>query len=464
MNLPAGPRAPAALQTLWFVRRPMAMLERWHQRYGDVFKTNYLGFGKGVYVADPAAIRELFTGDQSDLLAGEANSFLEPVLGKHSVLVLDGPEHLRQRRLLLPPFQGSRVQAFRTTVREAAEREVDGWQPGTQIVLRERMRALTFDVICRAVFGVAERERVDRLRVALMELIDKASVLLAVPLMQKDLGPWSPGGRFARRLREADRLLYEEIARRRAEPDLEQRGDVLSLLMCARDEDGGAMSDAELRDELITMLAAGHETTATGLAFALDLLLRHPDEHAALRESIRAGDDAYLVAVMKETLRVRPVIDAAERTLTKPRRVAGYDLPPGLKVYPGIAMVHLRPELYPEPHAFKLRRWIDGEPEPYAWLPFGGGIRRCIGAALAQAEMVEALRVIVGRADLAPVRPEADPVVLRGITLAPKHGVQVRVLSVDPREQVLDDPRGGAPDEVAVDGVGGRPERNALPH
>src|SRR5436305_1945255 len=170
MGVPPGPRAPAAIQTLQFVRRPLDMLERWRERYGDAFTANYLGFGKGVYVSDPTAIRELFTGDQSDLLAGEANSILEPILGKHSVLVLDGPEHLRQRRLLLPPFQGSRVQAFRTIVSEVAEREVDGWDTGSQVVLRDRMRALTFDVICRAVFGVTEPERVARLRDALIEL------------------------------------------------------------------------------------------------------------------------------------------------------------------------------------------------------------------------------------------------------------------------------------------------------
>ena len=451
MALPPGPRAPSPIQTARFVRRPLQMLERWHERYGDAFTVNYLGFGRGVYVTDPRAIRELFTGDQSDLLAGEANSFLEPILGKHSVLVLDGPEHLRQRKLLLPPFQGSHVGAFRTVVREVAEREVDGWNPGSRIVLRERMRALTFEVICRAVFGVTERARVDRLRAALIEVIDKASVLLAVPLMQKDLGPWSPGGRFRRRLAAADRLLYEEIARRRAEPDLEERTDVLSLLMRARDEDGRPMSDRELRDELFTMLGAGHETTATGLSFALELLLRNPAELERLRDSIAAGDDAYLDAVMKETLRLRPVIDAAERTLTKTRRIAGHDMPPGIKVYPAIALVQMRPDLYPDPHAFKPERWLDESVESYAWLPFGGGIRRCIGAALAQAEMIEALRVIVPRTELEPLRAEADPVVLKGITLAPKHGVPVRVVSVRPAPPLAV----AAPAEAAAASSGG---------
>jgi cytochrome P450 len=430
MALPPGPRGPALLTTIKFVRRPIEHLRDWHARYGDVFTVGYVGFGKGAYVADPDAIKELFTGDQSDLHAGEANSFLEPILGPNSVLVLDGPKHLRQRKLLLPPFQGAHVNAYREVIREVAEREVAGWQPGAELVMRERMRALTFEVIARVVFGVTEAARVERLRVALSAVIDAGTIFLAPALVRANLGPWSPGGRFQRRLAAADALLYEEIARRRAEPDLEERDDVLSLLLRARDEDGRPMTDLELRDELFTMLGAGHETTATGLAFAFELLLRNPDKLARLREEIAAGEsDAYLDAVAQETLRVRPVIDAAERTLTKPRRVAGWDLPAGFKVYPAIVLVHHRPDLYPEPDAFRPERFIEGA-ESYSWLPFGGGIRRCIGAALARAEMAEVLRVIVPRVELGLVAAEPDPVVLRGITLAPKHGVRVRVTAV----------------------------------
>ena len=426
MPLPPGPRAPAPIVTAQFARRPLDALRRWHSRYGDVFTVRYIGFGTGVYVADPTAIRELMTGDQSDLLAGEANSILEPVLGKHSVLVLDGREHLRQRKLLLPPFQGSRVAAFRATIREVAEREVARWQPGMRLVVRERMRTLTFEVICRAVFGVTDPARVARLRAALLAVIDTSSILMAVPLIRTDLGRLSPGGRLARRLRAADELIYDEITRRR-EADLAERDDVLSLLLQARDEEGRGMTDAELRDELFTMLAAGHETTATGLAFAVDLLLRHPSALARLREAIADDDESYVAAVGKETLRLRPVIDAAERTLTKPRTVGGWELPPGIKVYPAIALVHYRPDLYPDPEEFRPERFVDDGAESYSWLPFGGGIRRCIGAALAQAEMSEVLRVVASRVDLEPVRDGADPVVLRGITLVPKHGVPVRV-------------------------------------
>ena len=430
--LPPGPRAPALVATLQFMRRPLDTLQRWHERYGDVFTVNYLGFGKGVYVADPAAIRDLFTGDQSDLLAGDANSILDPVVGKHSVLVLDGPEHLRQRKLLLPPFQGSRVAGFRSVVREVAEREVGRWRPGAELVMRDRMRALTFEVICRAVFGVTEPARVERMRVAFSAVLDTTPLTMASPALRADLGPLSPGGRLARRLRVADGLLYEEIARRRGESDLDERTDVLSLLLQARDEDGRAMTDAELRDELFTMLGAGHETTATALAFAIELLMRNPAAFERLRESTAAGDDSYAAAVGKETLRMRPVIDAAQRTLTKPRTMCGWELPPGVKVYPGIALVHHRADVYPEPEAFRPERFLDGETESYSWLPFGGGIRRCIGAALAQTELTEVLGVIAERVDLEPLRSEPDPVVLHGITVVPKHGVPVRVAAVRP--------------------------------
>ena len=431
-DLPPGPRLPSPIVTAQFMRRPLDTLRRWHRRYGDVFTVRYIGFGTGVYVADPEAIRGLFTGDQSDLLAGEANSILEPVLGPHSVLVLDGPEHMRQRKLLLPPFQGSRVAAFRSTVREVADRELDRWRPGDELIVRERMRALTFEVICRAVFGVTDAARVERLRGALSAVIDSSPVTIVSPLLRADLGPLSPGGRLARRLRVADALLYEEIERRRGESDLEERTDVLSLLLRARDEDGRAMTDPELRDELFTMLGAGHETTATGLAFAVELLLRNPDRLERLRASAADGDEAYAAAVGKETLRIRPVIDAAERTLTRPRTICGWELPPGVRVYPGIALVHHREDLYPEPDAFRPERFIEDGAESYSWLPFGGGIRRCIGASLAQTEMTEVLNAIANRVQLAPVRDEPDPVVMRGITVAPKHGVPVRVLANEP--------------------------------
>ena len=424
--LPPGPRAPATVNTLRLTERPLESLLGWHARHGDAFTVRLLVFGTGVYVADPQAIKALFTGDQSDLHAGEANAPLTPVLGRNSVLVLDGPEHLRQRKLLLPPFQGSAVQAFRAVIRDVAEAEIARWRPGETFPMRARMRALTFEVIARAVFGVTDRDRIESLRRALTAVLDLGPIFLLPERLRRDLGPRSPWGRFQRRLAAADALLHEEISRRRQEADLDRRSDVLSLLMRARDDEGRAMTDLELRDELMTMLAAGHETTATGLAFAFDLLLREPAVLGRLRDEL-GGDDAYLDAVVSETLRLRPVIDASERTLTRPRTVCGWELPAGIRVYPAIAVVHHREDLYPQPFAFRPERFLDGRTESYAWLPFGGGIRRCIGAALAQAEMAEVIRLVVERVELRPERPRPDPVVMRGITLVPRHGTPVAV-------------------------------------
>ncbi len=388
-----------------------------------MFTVRLLVFGTGIYVADPEAIRGMFTGDQSDLHAGEANAPLSQALGDHSVLVLDGPEHLRQRRLLLPPFNGAAVREMRPLIREVSEAEVARWPVGKAFAIRDRMRALTFEVICRAVFGVYEQARVDRLRDAMLRVVDLGPLMLAPDWVRRA----GFGGMIERRLKANDDLLYEEIERRRREPDLEERSDVLSLLLRARDENGRAMSDVELRDELMTMLAAGHETTSTGLAWAFDLLLHEPRVLNRLLDELGGGDDSYLDAVVTETLRIRPVIDAAERTLKAPRTVAGWDLPAGVRVYPGIAMVHHRADLYPQPEEFRPERFLEEGAESYSWLPFGGGIRRCIGAALAQAEMAEVLRVVLSRVQLEAARPERERVALKGITLAPQHNTQVRV-------------------------------------
>ena len=428
--LPPGPRAPAAINSIQLIRRPLESLLGWRERYGDVYTVALLVFGVGVYVCDPKAIREMMTGDQSDLHAGEANEPLSPVLGQKSVLILDGREHLRQRKLLLPPFQGSAVHNFRRVIRDVAEAEVSRWREGETFVMRDRMRALTFEVIARAVFGVTERERIERMRSALAALISMQTILLMPSRLRRDLGRWSPWGRFQRRLKAADALIYEEIERRRSRSDLEDRTDVLSLLLMARDEDGEPMTDVELRDELMTMLLAGHETTATGLAFSFDLLPRNPRALDRLRDELESDDDAYLDAVVNESLRLRPVIDAAERTLTKPRTIGGWDLPAGIRVYPAIAAVHLREDLYPQPHEFRPERFIDEDAQSYSWLPFGGGIRRCVGAALAQAEMAEVIRTVVSRVELAPTRAEPEPVVIRGVTLVPRHGTPVEVKRV----------------------------------
>ena len=340
--------------------RPLETLLGWHRRYGDMITVRFLLFGTGVYVADPQGIRELFTGDQSDLHAGEANEPLSPILGKNSVLLLDGEQHMRQRKLLLPPFQGRAVVEWRSVIREIAEDEVAGWAVGSEVIVRERMRSLTFDVICRAVFGVAEPERVERLREALLAVLDTHLGDLLRRGHAQGSGPMVAMGAVqapARGGRRAD-LRGDPAAPARARAA--EGSDVLSLLLRARDEGGEPMSDVELRDELMTMLAAGHETTATGLAWAFDLLLHNPAALDRLRDELDGDDDAYLDAVVTETLRLRPVIDAAERTLKAPRTIAGWDLPAGIRVYPGIAIVHRREDLYPNAArvpAGALPRW-----------------------------------------------------------------------------------------------------------
>jgi cytochrome P450 len=434
--LPPGPRAPAWVNHARLMSRPIESLLGWHERYGEAVTVPLLVFGTGVYVRDPEAIREMFTGDQSDLHAGEANAPLATILGQRSVLVLDGPEHLRQRRLLLPPFQGSAVRGYREIIRQVAEAEVDRWRAGDELVMRDRMRALTFEVIARVVFGVFEPQRIAPMHEALTAVLDAAPLAMLPTALRRDLGRWSPGGRVARLLRRADALVYGEIERRRAAADLAERDDVLSLLLAAHDEDGRPLSDVELRDELMTMLLAGHETTATALAFAFDLLLHNPAPLTRLLDELDDESDAYLDAVATETLRLRPVIDAAERTLTRPRTIAGHELPAGIRVYPNITAVHLREDLYPQPFAFRPERFLDGRTQSYSWLPFGGGIRRCIGAALAQAEIAEVLRVVLSRVTLRAARPGLDPVVMRGITLVPRHGAPVEVVRRGRRPRV----------------------------
>ena len=288
------------------------------------------------------------------------------------------------------------------------------------------MRALTFDVICRAVFGVTEPDRVERLRAALAAVIDAGAMFFLPGPFRRDFGPWSPWVASSAGWRSPTRSSTRRSHRRRAEPDLEERTDVLSLLLRARDEDGRAMSDAELRDELMTMLAAGHETTATGLAFAFDLLLRHPQVLARLREELASGDDAYLEATVTESLRLRPVIDATERTLKKPRVIAGWELPAGHPRYPAIVLIHRREDLYPEPIGFAPSASSTARPSPIPGCPFGGGHPALHRRRPRAGRDGGGHRIVLESVELEPVRPEADPVVLRGITLVPRHGVPVR--------------------------------------
>ena len=423
MTLPPGPSAPLAFQTARWTARPLVTLERCARRYGDAFTLRLAGLGNVVVLSHPDAVKEVFTGDADVLHAGEANAILEPVVGRHSVLLLDGPRHLRQRKLMLPPFHGARMQRYGEVMREVTDREMERWPLGEPLRLRERTQAITLEIIMRAVFGIEDAGRLEELGGRLARMLDlttRSFPLLVMPALRAYVGPGSSWRAFQRASEEVDAILYEEIARRRGEPDAGEREDVLSMLLAARDEQGASLSDVELRDELMTMLVAGHETTATALAWAWERLLRRPAVLERLeREVARGEDDAYLDAVVKETLRLRPVIMLVARRLTRPLTVAGLDLPTGTTVAPCIYLVHRRPEIYPDPAEFRPERFLERPADTYSWIPFGGGIRRCIGAAFAQYEMKVVLRAMVERARLRAPRGGFERPRRRTVTIAP---------------------------------------------
>jgi cytochrome P450 len=449
---------PRMLQAAMVTASPYGwMLRRW-RRYGDVFTSRFPIFGRVVYVAEPALVKEVFTGDAETFHAGEANALaLGDALGEHSLLTLDEERHMSQRKLLLPPFHGQSVRRYVEVMAEATEREVATWPVGREIELRPRMQAITLEVILRAVFGVRDGERMDLFRERIPPLGETTSVLNYLPFMDRDLGGLSPAARFRKALAAVDELLYAEIADRRRADDGADRDDVLSLLLRARHEDGSPMTDTELRDELMTLLGAGHETTATGLAWAFERLLRTPRVLERLTASL--DDDDYVDAVIKETLRVRPVIVDVARRLTRDTVVAGWRLPAGTLVLPAIAVLHMRPDLYESPEEFRPERWLEGKsPESYAWIPFGGGVRRCIGASFAQVEMRTVLREVLRRVGLRAATQRPERGVIRHVTVVPGRGARAVTedrLAVQPAPELAGAHDGrpglaGAPGQVAV--------------
>jgi cytochrome P450 len=423
--LPPGPPGPPIVQLLRLIRDPMAFMERCTQRYGTMFTLRWPGMGKLVYVVDPALIKEIFTGDARVFHAGEANQMLEPVLGPRSVLLLDDAEHLRQRRLLLPPFHGESVRRYGEVMSEEASRELDRWPLGTPFPLRERMQAITLEVILRAVFGIQEAWRLERFRALIPKLLQTSNLIVWMPMLRREGLPFGPWRRFVRARTAVDQLLFDEIRRRRSGEGAKGAGDVLSLLLGARDEEGRSMSDSELRDELVTLLVAGHETTATGLSWAFERLLRHPAVMERLKDELESGEGSYLDAVVKETLRARPVVFDVGRMLTGDVQIGGHALPAGTYVVPAITGVHRNPSLYPDPEAFRPERFLDGQPESYAWIPFGGGARRCIGAAFATYEMKTVLRTILARTRLEAADPKDEKAKLHNVTLVPARNTRV---------------------------------------
>ncbi len=408
--LPPGPWAPAAAQTIEWIARPTALLRRSAARYGEPFTLRTLwADAPMVIVSDPETIRRVYAAPPESLRGGASSTVLEPFAGASSILLTSGAAHLRQRRLMLPPFHGERMEAHRATVAALAAAELDSWEPGRLLRTLPRMQELTLDVILRVVLGAPDPQ----LRSAIREALDMTTALprlIALSLAPRGSAPWRP---FERAVARVDALLRGAIRARRAGGA--SAPAVIDELIAA-----GSTED-ELRDQVVTLLAAGHETTAGSLAWALERLARHPHVAARLRE----GDDAYLEATVKEVLRLRPVLSITPRKVVEPFTVGRWTLPPGVHVTPCLYLAHRRPELWPDPTSFRPERFLDGAPAPYSWLPFGGGVRRCAGAAFATMELHEVLRAVVRRFELRPDRPEGERMRRRGVTLTPSRGGRV---------------------------------------
>jgi cytochrome P450 len=395
-----------------FLATEHRMLARYRRRYGDVFAVNVWPFDPLVVVGDPAEVKRIFRGDPAQLHAGEGNQVLGPIVGPHSVLVLDEKPHMKTRKMLLPPFHGERMRVYGDTMRELAEAEVATWPAGEEFPLLPAMQRLTLRIILRTVFGV--QEDLGRLEAALIRLMRRGARIMLMPLLQRDYGPLSPQRQFEESRAEVDAMLLAEIARRRQAPG---GTDVLSMLLSVEDPP----SDAELRDHLITLLLAGHETTATTLAWTFERLVRHPEAMARAA----TGDTAYIDAVVQESQRIRPVITYVMRTLQAPMQIAGHEVPAGATLGTSITLMHRRPDLYPDPLAFRPERFIESKPETYTWVPFGGGVRRCLGAAFASFEMRQVLGVVLARRSLSATDPRPERYRRRGITFVPGRGAAV---------------------------------------
>ncbi|WP_445148245.1 cytochrome P450 [Baekduia sp. Peel2402] len=425
--LPPGPRMPRAMQTIGWLSRPFQFVERARANYGDTF-TMHIARDTFVVLSDPADVKQVFTGDPSVFHAGVSNIILLPFLGHKSVLLLDGAAHMSQRKLLLPPFHGEKMRRHVDLMREIAAQEIAQWPRGVPFQAHPHMQKVTLEVIMRIVFGVDEGDpRLAELRGRLRTLLEST---VSTKQLRKllVLGPERADKRriFGPVLDPVDETIAAIIADRRTHDDLEDRDDVLSMLLLARHEDGSPMDAVELRDELVTLLVAGHETTATALAWALERLVRHPAMLERLTDEVRADEgDEYVDGVIRETLRLRPVIPFVGRKLSEPQTIGGWDLPAGARVAPSIHLVHRREDIYPEAAAFRPERWLGTRPNPYTFLPFGGGVRRCLGAAFAETEMRAVLAEVVRNVRLAPARPESEKVGRRVITLVPGRGAEI---------------------------------------
>jgi cytochrome P450 family 135 len=405
------------------------------RRYGNVFRLRVASMGTMVYLADPADIKAVFAGDPSIFHAGEANSMLSGLLGNSSVLVVDDDVHADRRRLMLAPFKRHAVTRQAAVMAQIAADNIADWPVDTDFPVVPRMSQITLEVILQTVIGASDPARLTQLRKVLPRLLNLGMFAL-LAIADSGLQRRRPWRGVRRRIAEADRLLYAEIAERRADPNLATRTDVLAMLVRAADEDGRTMTDRELRDQLMTLLVAGHDTTATGLSWAMERLTRHPailDKAVRAAEASAAGDpagDEYLDAVAKETLRIRPVVFDVGRILTEPVDLAGYRLPAGIMVAPGIGLVHASADQYPDPERFDPDRMLGATLSPTTWFPFGGGNRRCLGAMFAMVEMRIVLREVLRRVELCTNTSAAERQRVRHVILVPHRGACIRARAI----------------------------------
>ncbi len=440
--LPPGPRLFA---TFDFVRNPFRFLDTCARRYGDWFTVRVPGVSPFVFTSEPAAVREVFLGDADALHAGEANRPLGAFMGERSSLFLDGAEHLRQRRLLLPAFHGEQMASHAVAMRSAADDAIASWPIGQQFAIHPQMRAITFETIIRTVFGFADDEPGTELRRLLLKIFALYSsglgTLFSLPAMRIDAGPWSPWGRAVRLTRKIDSILYAEFARRRSD-GVEGRADVLSMLLASRYEDGQPLPDGVIRDEMYTLMLAGHETTAATMAWVVNRLVTNPNVMERARaevfsvlgnqklDSSHVGKLKYVEAVINETMRLDPVVPNIGRTLTRPLTIAGRELPAGVTIAPCIYLMHRRPELWPNPDQFNPDRFLETRQSPYTFFPFGGGPRRCLGAAFATYQMKIVIAEILSRVELKPVPGYTAQATRRGIAFAPSEGLPIFAIAL----------------------------------
>jgi cytochrome P450 len=426
--LPPGPRWPALVQSIALVRFRHWFVPKMHARYGDVFTVRIMPKGSAlVLFTRPEHAKEIFAGDPEVFHAGKGNAILGPIMGEHSLLLQDSTEHKRARKLLMPAFNGAALRGYQELVTRIAKAEVAGWTPGSSFRSLDRMNALTLEVILRVVFGVTDERRLAELRPLVNRTVDVSPAVLlgwGYPWLQR-FGPWK---RTVDNQRELDRVMYAEIAERRQATDLGERTDVLSQLLRVGDHtDEAPLTDTELRDQLVTLLLAGHETTATALSWALYELGRDEAQLAKARAAADGGDDDYLEAVMKESMRLHPVIPMVVRHLMEPATIGGIDLPRGANVGPSIILSHARADNFDEPADFRPERFIEGHVAANTWIPFGGGVRRCIGAGFSLMEGVAVLREVLTAYDVTLPSGPADYPRVRNITSVPRHGARITV-------------------------------------